>query len=415
MEWGEYLLTGDFVKSRAGRNLSEQEISYINRILDNGMYMLIVNSVRDDIKKSFQHFYDKSETATARDVLVYLKQKYAGMKVRGYAEFVGQYKIVLGKSIKDQAEWAEKCATYMLQYVQPREGDDITTSPEEKLAALLMFTFNPDKLKNLMSFIGKRDCVGLKEATELLKDATPMSHEIVLAANKSSKPPMKKAGTRGCYFCGGDHSIHQCKKMKDIHPDTYVYQAHKPKSADKRSDDPLFGACAMTASTVGKNNWIFDSGSSIHVCNNRAYFDNFTLSSNDEITGLVGKVTVKGYGTVVVGGFKLHNVADVPEAPFNLISISAATQFSGASFTMGKNWLTLTKENETVESVLASRINGLYVYHHDTLDSPVQESVAMLADVARSDDMLPQVSAKLDTAVLMHARLGILVSVLLIN
>lgn len=37
MEWGRYFLTGDFAESRIGRNLSEHEISYINRFLDHGM------------------------------------------------------------------------------------------------------------------------------------------------------------------------------------------------------------------------------------------------------------------------------------------------------------------------------------------------------------------------------------------
>lgn len=73
---------------------------------------------------------------------------------------------------------------------------------------------------------------------------------------------------------------------------------------------------------------------------------------------------------------------------------------------MGKNWLTITKENDVGETTLANHVGGLYVYHYEAIDSSNPEHVAMIAESPEQNEMLPQASAKLDEAVLMHARLG---------
>lgn len=83
MEWREYLLTGDFIESRSGINLSVNEISYIKGVLDQGIYLLVIHSVNEEIKQLIEPLYDNDQSLNARGVLNYLKDKFADMKVRG--------------------------------------------------------------------------------------------------------------------------------------------------------------------------------------------------------------------------------------------------------------------------------------------------------------------------------------------
>lgn len=198
------MLTGDFAEARAGRNLIDNEISYLNNIMDNTIMILINSSVSDDIKKSVKKFYDEFEHTTAPQALEFLNHTYSNMKVRIYAEFVSKHKPMIGKSIRDQVEWAEQCANYMIKFTQERPGQDNHISNVDKVAALLMFIFHPDKVNHLMSFIGKKVVVGIREVADLLKDNAPALVAVAMAAQNKRRHPKKKNGGNGCYLCGGE-------------------------------------------------------------------------------------------------------------------------------------------------------------------------------------------------------------------
>lgn len=119
-----------------------------------------------------------------------------------------------------------------------------------------------------------------------------------------------------------------------------------------------------------------------------------------------GNIGVEGYGTVVIGDFKLHDVAFVSKAPFNLISISAATVFSGATFQLTKHYFTLTKEGESESSIVAHRNNGLYIYHLPKQSTDMVNHVVMYTENVAKDPMLPEAQERIDQAALMHGRLG---------
>ena len=341
--------------------------------------------------------YDNDQSLNARDVLNYLKDKFADMKVRGNVEFIGQFNKMQNMNIGELVEWVQKCTSSMLKFSQQNEFDDVTTTPKDKLAVLLMLMFHSDKIQYCMSFIGKHNSVRLKEVVDLIKDGSESSTEIVLTAQRKTKPKKKLQGPK-CYFCGECHPIHNCKKLKDPHPDASIFNK-KEKSTSLNNNNSLLGLCATMYNNVAKNKRVFDSGSPIHICNDITKFSNFQHSDEDEITGLVGKVTIKGYGTVMVGNLLLHNVAYIPNVPFNLISISAATSFSGANFIFDEKLL-VKRSDVDVPFTIAIKEGGIYVYSPNTPD------VALCANSSNTSSLLPKPVLKPDMAILMHARLG---------
>lgn len=121
-EWRKYYLTDDFAEARATVSLPGGKISYLNGVLDQALFLLITNSVKDNIKtKKIQSFYDKDGTVIPRDVLVYLRECCSEIQMRGYAEVVGDYKSVQNISIDKQFKWVQQCATYMLKYAESNE------------------------------------------------------------------------------------------------------------------------------------------------------------------------------------------------------------------------------------------------------------------------------------------------------
>lgn len=172
MKWREYFLSDDFAETRSVASISENEISYSIGVLQQGLSLLIMNSVSESIKEKIQVSYGRDENTNSRDVLIQLKECYSEMKMRGYAEFVGEYKYIQNKPVAEQAKWVTKRAAYMVKYAEPNKKDGNESLPEDKSAGLLMLTFHPEKIKRVTGFIGKRESVGIKEVTELTNDVT---------------------------------------------------------------------------------------------------------------------------------------------------------------------------------------------------------------------------------------------------
>ena len=215
-----------------------------------------------------------------------------------------------------------------------------------------------------MSFIGKHIFVGLKEVADLIKDGSESSTGIVLTAQRRTKQ-MKKLHGPKCYFCGEGHPVHNCKKLKALHPDTSVFNK-KEKTTLLKNNNSLFELCATMYNNVAKIKWIFDSGSSVHICNDITKFSNFHQTDEDEITSLVDKVTIKGYSNFIVGNLLLHHVAYIPNIPFNLISISSAISFSGAKFIFDQDRLLIKGPEMDVPFTIAIKEGGVYVYSPDS-------------------------------------------------
>lgn len=134
----------------------------------------------------------------------------------------------------------------------------------------------------------------------------------------------KKKSTNNdkCYFCSENHSIHKRKTFKESNPDVDVFKnkhGNKSESNSFASFVPTF----FTSTDELKDDWFFDSGSSIYVCNDSSRFEE--MLSWEELTVIASKVSIRGIGKVKVDDITLNKVAFVPDMDFKLMSVSVAT------------------------------------------------------------------------------------------
>lgn len=239
---------------------------------------------------------------------------------------VSQFKSTMNKDLKDQSNW---CSKFPIQLLKFAGSDTAGSSPEEKIAALLLLMMNSDKIGNYMRFIGDRKTITVKEVEDLLKDLSGTnraSNELVMLAKKKKK----QANKLKCYFCGEDHTIQKCDKFKAANPMANVF-----KKGGVDTELTFFANFLSSIENIS-NGRIFDSGSSIHVCSDKFKFIDSPPCEGEELTGAAGKVSICGIGKVVVNDITLTRVAYVPGIPFNLISISAATSNCNGTFTFSE-------------------------------------------------------------------------------
>ncbi|RVX22575.1 Retrovirus-related Pol polyprotein from transposon RE2 [Vitis vinifera] len=149
-------------------------------------------------------------------------------------------------------------------------------------------------------------------------------------------------------------------------------------------------ACLTHTSSLGP--WILDSGASDHLSGNKDLFSSITTTSAlPTVTLANGSQTVaKGIGLALpLPSLPLTSVLYTPECPFNLISISKITRTLNCSITFSDKFVTLQDRSTGKTIGIGRESQGLY---HLTSDSS------------------PAVCISTDAPLLIHNRLGTLVS-----
>jgi hypothetical protein len=141
---------------------------------------------------------------------------------------------------------------------------------------------------------------------------------------------------RACFGCGKPGHIK--RKCITTGPECYKCgeRGHLERECKKESSTEKAFTATLAFTVLNKEGasekWILDSGSLIHVCNQQKMFENLqAVDQREELWGISGEVKVAAYGEVLVncklpdGGVqkvRLKNVAYVPEARVNIISVS---------------------------------------------------------------------------------------------
>ncbi|KAG6534692.1 hypothetical protein ZIOFF_008595 [Zingiber officinale] len=147
----------------------------------------------------------------------------------------------------------------------------------------------------------------------------------------SSQNFTNKKKTKTCYFCGKkDHYKNECRFYKKLKVEGNVGQ--KTVNVFKRPPSPLdivamivdlkismIIECNMATSEKSAD-WWYDSGASVHVCNEKSLFKNYKLAAKEErvLMGNHDMAIVLGKGTIEIqftSGKKmiLMNILHVPD------------------------------------------------------------------------------------------------------
>ncbi|QRV97073.1 Retrovirus-related Pol polyprotein from transposon TNT 1-94 [Ceratobasidium sp. AG-Ba] len=136
-----------------------------------------------------------------------------------------------------------------------------------------------------------------------------------------------------------------------------------------------------------KQIWLADSGTTTHIAKERSAFHSYTQATG-YITGVAGQEPIVGRGTVLLrcktgpnkhqySTIKLTNVAHVPDAPVNLISLSLMTD-KGMRISLERDRLTVLSPNNdkvAIGSKLRDRaVGNLWSINAQTISDPQAES-----------------------------------------
>lgn len=172
----------------------------------------------------------------------------------------------------------------------------------------------------------------------------------------SSRANGAHSGERSCFGCGKPGHIK--KRCRTTGPECYKCGKRGHLERECREERESSNFCRTMAFAVlnkeGKEyEWILDSGCKVHLCNEKALFKNLkSAGQHDKVCGIggaqKGELKIEAYGEVTLkcnlpeGGHhevNLLNVAFVPEAAVNLISMSCLTKKGVAVAFEGKKAL----------------------------------------------------------------------------
>ncbi|RVX15733.1 hypothetical protein CK203_005488 [Vitis vinifera] len=234
------------------------------------------------------------------------------------------------------------------------------------------------------------------------------SDSSVLVSQTSSRGGRSGTRDRGqrphCTYCNKlGHTRDRCYQLHGRPPRT----AHVAQSSDSPLPQPPSSSAsqASVASVAQPSNasaylthtsslgpWILDSGASDHLSGNKDLFSSITTTSTlPTVTLANGSQTVaKGIGLALpLPSLPLTSVLYTPECPFNLISINKITRTLNCSITFSDKFVILQDRSTGKTIGIGRESQGLY---HLTSDSS------------------PAVCISTDAHLLIHNRLGTLVS-----
>ena len=166
-----------------------------------------------------------------------------------------------------------------------------------------------------------------------------------------------------CYVCGQKHMLSQCPTLKGLVPNAPVFKSNGNKSknvawvgcqnitSDSTVNDSSELSCVATESPLSKEDWIFDSGCTTHVCCDQSVFSSVKPAEGSTISGITGNAPILGYGRVELENITLTDVAYVPSISFNLISIKRASVIANVRFVFDQNSLSVIYPSNKVKQL----------------------------------------------------------------
>ena len=448
-EWEEYARTGDIESVVQEHNLSPSVYSTAKNVLNHALLVLIKKTTTDAAHEFVIKFCREAPGfANTKQLLDALSAKYSVGTVQSDAAYYFKIPtLIKASSAKEKLQWVNDLAD--LVFTLPKYSAVIsgevpveTLGPtgimelkeeldqvRENFAAHMLLALCPDVNTNVLNFVDKQRTITTSEVIEYTErkssltpinttSSFPTAATAAETAMLGSKPRTKRFNsrkTRTCVVCGQKHMLSQCPTLKRLVPNAPIFKSNGNKSkntawigcqditSDGTVNDSSDFGCVATESPLSKEDWVFDSGCTTHVCCDRSMFSTFTPTEGSTISDIGVNAPILGYGRVHLGETTLNNVAYIPSMSFNLISIRRASVNTNLRFIFAHDCLSVVHPSGKLKQVGTVK-NGLYVLdrpdirHHGEV-SYVGSEVSFTTSNAVYDPLLPQPKNSLSTRV----------------
>ncbi|TID30591.1 hypothetical protein CANINC_000822, partial [Pichia inconspicua] len=282
---------------------------YMNRALQ----VILVQTVDAEIISSYQ-----SEGLFGSTLLTAIRRDHSTLFARQLAKLVDNFSKV---SSMQPPQALKVLKTLRAQFAHGMSIDQL-------LGLIYLKTFNNTSAESrILDAATPRLELSAIEAS--LRDITTTSQALVSTSKKSGKGNKKLICVR-CQAPG--HKSPQCTAPAPVAPSSSTN-----RTEDKTSKNLSW--CAARSWFQNDDMYTLDSGSTLHVSKNISHFLDYTPDpSGGNVSGISdGSLNILGYGTVLFDNngstIKVSNVAYVPQATRNLLSISSVSRSSGSRFT----------------------------------------------------------------------------------
>ena len=444
-ELAAYAETGNLSQASNEYNLSEQVRTEAINILSFALIELLKMSTQGRPHEAIFKETDENPYVTGKEILDMIVKKYDISNFRQDVQIWLPIHSASEMELPERATYAENVISAIFDAPDIEKGYISTITAENKPAFMnykkeiiqraknfLLVGLSPSAQKHCLSFLGSQSNIVGEEVYARIQEVdakTETDSKPALVAipksnrnkGKNNKDWRRKDDNkdRTCGVCGGPfHRLNECSKLKQNVPDAAVFtNKHSGMVAEHvvqmdNSSDRNLTFCATDTSTSGisKDEWILDSGCTVHVSHNRELFTSFKSSTNSTLRGVGGETHIQGYGDIQIGNVTLKDVAYAPDLPFNLLSVQKAITTSDYALLFDVDHHVKILDQKGYIRALASLKNDLYVVHFGTDTKHIAMGaydVEITSSLAGSHDPLLASEKPItpETSIL-HARLG---------
>ncbi|CCE65791.1 hypothetical protein TPHA_0M02170 [Tetrapisispora phaffii CBS 4417] len=322
-----------------------QENSIIKKsvlnLLDTAVKAVILTSSEAHVQAVIRKYTSTHFNQSSIQVMAFLKETYGRVKVSTTAMLFNQNQSMFNKSIKEQHSWASKSLrTVAKQIIAAERGTYLSDSEKENnmqkvldhFEALMLIALNPDHQATCLNLLGRNETINSSDVISVISNNVSANSTAMTASSRSRS---QKAGTkqrkRKCQLCEKDHYLNECPRFKEAFPDAAIIKHY----ANKKNDRSWITAAETD---INKDNWIFDNGSTVHICNDKTMFTEFQNGTGSQISVVAGNVKIKGYGSVVTDTHIHHFVFYIDNLTFPLSLLQTVyTEYCGRGTPLDSN------------------------------------------------------------------------------
>ena len=251
-------------------------------ILDAAMETAILTSSTPVIREVIRDHISQHEEISALGIMKFLKNTYGTKKVNTNAKLFNQVKDIFDKPLDDKKKWVSKVirliisqttTTNLASYESDIDRKAAIIKLQDNFEALALIAVCPEYQALCLTHLGRSEMINVKDVVSLISANSNSTQTTMIAASKGNQTGKRQQKPK-CSACNQRHYLKDCPEFKKFFPNSPILKKSlnvtKNDSSDTRiktnSTNIQHGWAASTSTNIKRDDWIFDSGSTIQIC-----------------------------------------------------------------------------------------------------------------------------------------------------